>query len=221
MDLRNVSIVTTPAASYDLTTLEAMKVYLAIPDSDTSKDAFLSDRITKNSTAIQRHCNNQFVQETRTDNIYPNRGIDPWQVQSGIGILQMARWPIISITSVTTLAQASAPIILVEGTDFITLQETGQLLRLSSQTGYQRSWEAVPTVVVYVAGYATTPGDVEDACQRMVEKSFWSRGRDPSIIEQNQGMVGATRYWVSTGAEGNMPPEIADLLDAYRVPVFR
>ena len=220
MVLQVISQITDAASSYDLTTLEAMKMYLAIPDSDTTKDAFISDRITKCSAAIQKHCNNPIVAETRTESIFLARDAFPWQVPNNVQLLQLRRWPIIGVTSVVTTAIIGNPTILIQNTDFLIKQEEGQLLRLFSQTGFPSFWETVPTVIVYQGGYSTVPADVEDACQRMVEKSFWGRGRDPTLIERNQGLVGSERYWVTTGAEGNMPPEIADLLDQYRVPVI-
>jgi hypothetical protein len=219
MGARITSVITTPAESYDLTTLDAMKLQLNV--SDTALDAYLEDRISRVSAAIQKYCNNPFVVEGRTDTIYLERGPYPWQVPGGANYLQLARWPIISVASVVTTAQIAQPITLVQGTDFLVNQDTGQLIRLVAQTGYTSCWDTIPTVVEYTAGYATVPLDVEDACQRMVEKAYWARGRDPSVIETNQpGMAGSQRFWVSTGANGNMPPEVQDILDAYRVPVI-
>ncbi len=107
---------------------------------------------------------------------------------------------------------------LTPNKDYLVKPQSGQLMRLNPFTGTAMDWDAWPTTVTYTAGYATLPGDLTDACIRMVTKMFWNRGRDPSIMEQAQP-AGTTRYWVDDNKGGNLPPDIEDLLESYRVPV--
>jgi hypothetical protein len=82
------------------------------------------------------------------------------------------------------------------------------------------AWSPLPLTVVYSAGYATTPADVEDAVIRMVVKRYQAKGRDPSLKSENLPGVRDVTYWIATGTEsGNMTPDITDILDGYRVPL--
>ena len=111
---------------------------------------------------------------------------------------------------------------LVYGTDFTIDANRGWLIRLNSWTGIQVRWESLPVTVQYQGGYAAIPDDLVDACLRLVTARFRARGRDPLLVERSQGpALGAERFWVGVVPKqtGSMPPEIAGLLDNYRVPV--
>lgn len=70
--------------------------------------------------------------------------------------------------------------------------------------------------------YAHTqiPDDIVDAVLRMITGRWWSRKRDPMLVQRDQpGGVGMERFWIPAH-DGVFPPEIAGLLDGiYRVPV--
>ncbi len=111
---------------------------------------------------------------------------------------------------------------LVYGTDYTIDARHGWLVRLDSWTGISVRWEAEPVTVQYQAGFATIPSDIEDACLRLVTARFRARGRDPMLVQRAQtSALGSERYWVGSmpGQNGAMSPEIAALLDPYRVPV--
>lgn len=112
---------------------------------------------------------------------------------------------------------------LVYGSDFTVDASKGWLVRLNSWTGVSQKWEALPTAVIYQAGYSPIPDDLADACLRLVTARFRARGRDPMLVERTQGqMVGTERYWVGSapGQTGAFAPEIAALIEPYRVPVL-
>jgi hypothetical protein len=69
--------------------------------------------------------------------------------------------------------------------------------------------------------YPQIPPDIEDACLRLVTQRYQARGRDPSMISRSQPGLGEQRWWfgMAPGQKGNLPPEIAALVDPYRVPV--
>lgn len=112
---------------------------------------------------------------------------------------------------------------LVYGKDFTVDAKHGWLIRLNSWTGISERWEAEPVTVQYQAGYAPIPADLVDACLRLVTARFRARGRDPMLVQRDQPQtLGSERYWVGTtpGQSGPFAPEIAGLLDNYRVPVL-
>jgi hypothetical protein len=55
----------------------------------------------------------------------------------------------------------------------------------------------------------------------MVRNRFRAKGRDSYLMSENIPGVRDARWWIATGNEaGNIPPDIADLIDSYRVPVI-
>lgn len=108
---------------------------------------------------------------------------------------------------------------LVRDSDYMVDVNTGELFRLDAR-GRLRSWEIVPTSVAYYAGYKTVPPDVEDACLRLVTNRWFSRGRDPTLREQEMPNRGRQVWWVGGPPKsGALPDEIVGLIEKYRVPV--
>jgi hypothetical protein len=96
----------------------------------------------------------------------------------------------------------------------------GQLLRLSPYNGAVMWWEALPVTVAYEAGFSTIPDDIEDAVIRMIRARWFARNRDPYLMSETIPGVREARWWIATGDQaGNMPPDVVDLLENYRVPV--
>jgi hypothetical protein len=186
---------------------------------DATADAFLARRITLSSAAIQKYCNRQFPIETIQDQFNFLRGPYPWQIRQGLQVLQLSKLPLVSVSSVV-VTQNEIATTYVQGVDFMVDLANSQLIRLSESTGLPIPWLPFQTTVVYQAGFATIPSDVDDACSRMVKRDWWARGRDPSVMEQATGQMGSTKFWVNPSPDGNLPAEIADLLDNYRFPVF-
>lgn len=207
-----ISTVTTAATSYDLTTLDVVRDELGI--TDNAKNATLQRYITAASLMAAQYCNRVFPAETITDKVLRRRESWPRLLPTGAQVLQLERWPLVSVTSVTEDGTA-----LVAGTDFTPVGSAGQLIRLDSN-GNARSWCIFPLTVVYVAGYDPIPSDVEDAVIRMVTRRYLSKGRDPNLKQQNIPGVLEQSWWIATGSEsGNMSPDISDILNNYRVPV--
>ncbi len=64
--------------------------------------------------------------------------------------------------------------------------------------------------VVYTAGYATVPDDVQEACAQWVAALFWQTKRDPGLSHESiPGAVARTPL-------GTMPPGVKALLAPYR-----
>jgi len=213
MQPETILTVTTPATSYDLATLDVVKDELGI--SDNSKNAILQRYITAASQMAAQYCNRVFPAETITERVLARRETWPRLLPAGVQSLQLQRWPLVSVTSVTEDGTA-----LAQGTDFAIVVDAGQLIRLDTN-GNARSWHIFPLTIVYQAGFEEIPRDVEDALIRMVTRRYVSKGRDPNLKQQTIPGVLEQSWWIATGNEsGNMSPDIADILDNYRVPVI-
>lgn len=70
--------------------------------------------------------------------------------------------------------------------------------------------------------YSKIPDDLVEACLRLITMRFKARGRDPMLMGRDQPNLGSERFWVgpAPGQNGAIPPEIASLIDHYRVPRF-
>ena len=207
-----ISTVVTPAASYDLTTLDVIKDELSITDG--SKDNTLKRYLTWSSLALSQACNRVFPVETVTDEVWPEPST--WSLPSAMEIFQLSRWPLVfgSVTSVTENG-----IVLVDGTDYRVDYARGQLIRLDI-SGRLRHWAALPLAATFAGGFSIIPGDLADAVTRMTRNRFRSKGRDSYLMSENIPGVRDARWWIATGNQaGDVPPDVADLIDNYRVPV--
>jgi hypothetical protein len=215
---KRVTVVTTPASSYDLTDLATVRDELKIIN-DTSDDAFLSRAITQASTAIANYCNRVFPVETLQDTFYPDP-IYPAQGPLVGDSLQLARWPLAAVTSVTVQHWDSTTVTLTEGVDFIQDAAVGGLVRLRAGTGFPCVWWRAVTTVVYQAGYPTIPADLVAAVLSVVTQRFQERGRDPFLKSQEQPGMGMQTYWIGArpGYQGAFSDETLRMLDTYRVP---
>ncbi len=226
MPVRIVSTVVTSASSYDLTTLDNIKDDLAIPNTDTSSDATLSRYITEQSAMVAQYCNRVFPIESLQDVIYPDRDPYPYQVTGMLSELLLSRFPIVAVTMVTDTVAVGVANTLTEGSDFIVDVERGWLTKVDPNTGYPTGWSADQYTVQYSAGLfeagsGTPPPDLEMAVLRMVTARFKARGRDPFLRSQGEPGVGNEQYWIGAlpGQTGPFPPDIAAVLEKYRVPL--
>lgn len=212
MQAERIVTVTEAAGTYDLVDLSVIKDELGV--TDNSKNALLQRYLTSASAMIAQYCNRVFLAETMTEEFWNQRDRHRRLILDTMQDLQVSRWPIQSVTSVTENGT-----VLVQDTDFKIDADNGQLLRLNSD-GNPMHWRVYPVIVVYVGGFEDIPVDVQDAAVRMVTRRYASKGRDPNLKQQNIPGVLEQSWWIATGTEaGNMDPSITDILDNYRVPV--
>lgn len=210
--MASLTTVTGAASSKDLVTLATVKAVLGITDG--KDDAFLKTMIGFVSAEVANYCNRVFVTETLTDEFWPGRDPYPYVVPGGVAPLQLSRFPLVAVTSVSVNDEA-----LTVDADYRADFDRGLLLRLDD-SGYPARWAAYPIAVTYSAGYATIPGDIQDAVCRLIKARRDARGRDPYLKQENIPGVIDRQWWVaSPGEAGNMPPDVVDILDNYRVPV--
>jgi hypothetical protein len=147
-----VTTVLSSAASYALTDLETVKDELSINDDDTSGDTWLTRAIAQVSKAIMNDTNRVFAPEYVQDAFDVRRA--RYQVPNGRRELQLSRWPVLAVASVTQILDTSdTPQALVQGTDFRVDFIDGALSRLDANTGAVTAWEALPVTVKYSAGF--------------------------------------------------------------------
>ena len=156
----------------------------------------------------------------------PDRDPYPYQVTGMLSELQLSRWPVVSVASVTDTVAVGVVNTLTEGTDFIVDTADGWLTKIDPNTGYPTGWSPDRYTVQYQAGYfeagsGTPPADLEMAVLRLVTARFKARGRDPFLRSQGEPGVGQEQYWIGAlpGQTGPFPPDIAAVLEKYRVPV--
>lgn len=213
MGIRVVTTVTAAAANYLLTDLATVKAELGI--SGSANDAALRRYLKSSSAAAAQYCNRVFQAEAVTDAFYPEQDPYPFQVPGGVSALQLTRWPMVSVTTVTENGVA-----LAQDSDFRIDAARGQLLRLDGN-GALRGWPARPIVAAYTGGYQAIPDDIVDAVMRMVRARWFARDRDPYLMTEDITGVYSARWWIATGDQaGNMPPDVVDILDNYRMPVM-
>jgi hypothetical protein len=91
--------------------------------------------------------------------------------------------------------------------DFSIDAARGVLRRGAGWPGGARYWR-----VLYTAGYATVPEDVQEACAQWVAHLFWQTKRDPGLARESiPGTVART-------PQHEMPSSVRALLRAYRNP---
>ncbi|MCL8385565.1 phage head-tail connector protein [Xanthobacter aminoxidans] len=211
MALDIITTIVMPASTADLVTLDDVKTELEI--TGTAADAWLNKVISRASAAAAQYCNRTLVQEVVKDEFWAGRDGYPWVLPGGVAPLQLTRWPVTAVDSVLENG-----VVLSDPADYRRQPGTGHLIRLDGNS-WPRKWPALPIVVQYTAGYSPIPDDLQDAVIRMVKARWFLRQRDPLLRQEETPGVYSATYWVSTGADGAITPDVSDLLDNYRVPV--
>jgi hypothetical protein len=172
--------VTTPASSQDLASVAAVKTELQITAS--TDDIWLQDKVTEASQVIAAYCGRSFGLETVTQ---------IFRLDDQPQALQLARYPVTAITSVTEDAD------LLTSDLYEAQPNSGLLRRLSSDRSI--GWTANKVTVVYQAGYAlpaSAPAALRDACLMMVKARIAARTRDPLIKSEEAPDIYRFEYWV-------------------------
>lgn len=214
MGYRVITTVLEAASSKNLATLADVKAELSITGGQ--EDSLLNRYIASASVAVGQYCNRVFAAETVKDEIWPDREWYSFQVAGSMHDVHLSRWPVITMTTVVENGKT-----LTDPAYYRVNQETGIVTRMD-QNSYPRDWLAWPLSFTYRAGYETLPPDVVDATIRLVKARYVAKGRDPFLKSETIPGVREATWWVATGTDaGNMPPDVADLLENYRQPVVQ
>lgn len=146
-------VITGPANSQDLTTLAIAKAELKLTTDDTSNDVWLASTISQESQIIAEYCSRFFWPQRYTETQQIEQDPYPYQTPGGVQPLQLSEWPLIQVNSVNQVYPINTNQTMVVGTDYSVDTRKGSLQRLNPFTGVAAIWEAVPTVIDYVAGY--------------------------------------------------------------------
>jgi len=224
--MRRVSTtVLVAATTIDLAVLATVKDDLQITVS--SSDAFLSRALTRASAAAAQYCNRIFGAEKVQDTFYTAMAYNTIPLATKLGGLQLTRRPVLAVISLTENGVA-----LTNGTDYYVDAIAGQIFRLDAN-GNDSRWLSSNVIIIYQGGFvlpaqdpslfpagsATLPLDIVDAAGRIVGQRYFERLRDPFIKTEMAFGIGTTEYFAKP-ADGNLTPDITDILDNYRVPVI-
>lgn len=197
--MQRITEVLTPAATYNLTTVETAREELGLTD---ISDPTVLRWIASASDRIARYCNRVFALETVRESFEFRPGESAWA-------LRLSRIPVTAITSVTVDGTAT--------TDYKVNATSGVLSRTAS--GVVGTWFGREIIVTYSGGYellGTLPRALEDACLVLLRHRSASRDRDPMLRQLEIPGVSTETYWVpANGQDAGLPPEAEDLLAAF------
>jgi uncharacterized phiE125 gp8 family phage protein len=188
--------VTTPATTFDLMTLDTLKLAIGA-DSD---DAFLRGALTRASDVIARHCKRVFAQEEVVETL---------RLDQSRNDLVLARYPVSAVASVVE------GITTVDPTGYEINEESGVLRRLGGDGTRDGWWPASRIVVAYSAGYELpddTPEALQQACSQLVKAYYHANGRDPALRSRDvPGVLIATFLDIV-----HLPHDVRGLLEPFR-----
>lgn len=200
-----------PATNRALTTLEAVKLEMAI--AGTTEDEILSRLIDRASAIAASWCNRVFARETVEET---------FDLSGPADALHLARWPVIT-TGTATMGG-------IEVESWEAGADDGICQRLVNDKPVP--WLASRIVIRYTAGYVLPgetddltpagyfclPADVEAGCLALVRRLYHGRARDPGVRTVNYGSDSVT-YGTFGRLDGEgMPGEVVNLLSPYWLP---
>lgn len=165
--------------------------------------ARLSTLIAAASAAIVRFCGRAFVSTAYTE------------TYSGDGTteLLLRHYPLITLTTVTITDDDGTEYDIA--TDQFRLDEAAGIVHFKPDADDDYTWWPEGTLnieIVYTAGYATVPDDVQEACVLTVAALYAAASTDPNLQSESLGDYSFTRR---TAAEA-IPAEAQRLLASYR-----
>ena len=220
-------IVTEPAADFQLLTPEELRVAAGLEPDDDSQDAALAVQGLRAASALAGACG---VAKAGYDaSLLPLRGEAPrtlhaetlvqtFRVTPGYqyGSLFLARWPVLSIISIT---EDTTELVIDDWELDIPM---GSLMRVSGNgTLY---WPCGRVVVEYEAGYDDIPEDLKGYASQLVGVYHQvSTGTDPNAKHiEIPGVITIDRWVDQTATDSLVPNDIMSGLvrDGYRRPVL-
>lgn len=195
--------VLTPAASYDLVLLSDAKTELGI--ADTASDTYLTRAIAAESARISTYCNRVFQSEGMRDTFF-------------LGDSPALKYLILSRPNVTAVSSIVVDGETLDSSEYLAPVD-GHYARVSTEGDNLIPWCGDKIVVTYTAGYTSIPAAVQEACLQLIKGRFYARYRDPAIkSEQAQGVF-STSYATGGTLDSALLPDVAALLDPYRLLV--
>jgi hypothetical protein len=183
-------------ATGDLTTLANAKQWMNV--STTTDDALITRLVSAASQFVQKYIHRQIAVAPYTD---VRNGNDQWE-------MVLANWPIVSVTSVTVNGNviAAAPAMVPGGVPTVGYLNDEETVYLYGS----RFYRGVQNVqIVYEAGYAETPIEIEQAVIELIALKYTGRQHMGQNSKSIQGEV--ISYFT-----GDMPRETQTMLNQYK-----
>jgi hypothetical protein len=157
----------------DLTTLAAVKEYLGQKDTATTDDALLSKLISRASAFIVTYANREFLSKAYTE------------TRDGNGSNRL----ILKNQNVTAVASVTIDGEEIPAGGSSTKQGFWFSGRWVYLNGYRFSLGFGNVNIVYTAGFATVPADVEQVCIELVANKYKRKERIGEVSKNVNGMV--------------------------------
>ncbi len=146
-----------------LVSLDDMKTHLGIPLIDTTQDVYLTEQLNTISMAVENYCGRKFESTSYTQTFYG----DDYQTEYKEYLLYLYHFPTISLTSVIDTGD------LLDAANYRIQTTSSTLYRIENST--KVNWfpsAATELVVVYTAGYATIPYDIQLVVKNLIEENY-------------------------------------------------
>jgi uncharacterized phiE125 gp8 family phage protein len=177
--------------------LTELKAHLGI--TDAAQDTFLENLTNRAYKILETYLGRVIKSATYTE----------YMDGDGTGELILNQFPIISVTSIhDDLDRDFTSTFLIAATDYVIYKERGVIKLFRNEGAFQKGLQNLK--VIYVAGYATVPGDLVDALIQMVE-FMYNRSRTGGM--QSQSLGGKSE----TYDQSRIPAEVKRTLNSYRV----
>lgn len=221
--MTRITVVTTPADSYDLVTLAQAKQSLEIETADTTHDALLRQLIARASDTFARACDRVFALEEVEETFRFNTSTEA---------LRLSHYPVVEITDVTVSGGALAD------TDYFVDADKGLLYNDSFCGRWGSAFQfsrMVKVVVNYTGGFVLPggeepegsrllPADVTAAVLALISVNYLdiTSARDSDLRSEDiPGVISQTfASSTSTTSSEAFPAPVSDAIARYRVPVI-
>lgn len=194
----------TPATGSLLTTLDALRVELDLPDN--SADAYLTRQIASASAWAANACGRSFGVEIVRDTFHPSD-------KPRFTPLRLSR-TLLQPGAVSAISQGG---VALDPVNYSVDPDAGLVLRLTGG-GRTMPW-FTGAAVVYSAGWTlpgdparNLPADVEDVVIDRIVAAFYARGRDPNISRERAEGAGEFAYF-----PGSSESAVDKRLDPYKL----
>lgn len=199
----SILTVTTPAASFALTTLAAVRGDLGSAAGDVS-DGDLQKLIDEASSRIADFCNRVLVRETVLETFRRTSRRAP-------EVLALTRRPVAAIASVTEDGTVLA------SEEYEVHPATGGLYRLVN--GQMARWTGITVAVAYSGGWispaiggSNMPASLEGCCRQLVAALVHGRGADATVRSESSAETGSTSFRDADPADAGLPGPVAAAL---------
>jgi len=196
--------VVAPALERNLVTLDDLREQLRVRPGDVANDAWLTKVIARASLAAERYCNRIFSLQSYLDTFLSD-------------VTGMTGEPLMLSQAPVDPASVEATIdgaVLVAG-DYALEPLAGHLWRITEPKAWVVGGGGLS--VLYDAGFAEVPADVQQAVLDLCTMESSERERDPMPRATESPGLGRQEFWVGGVPGGSLlPQDIASLLNPYR-----